>query len=589
MYYYIVNHSNCSIYNQVIIKKVIIFSLFAAAVLLFTNCGGVSKMVDNANLVKYTVTPDPLQTHGGKVAVAVEVKYPAKYFHKKAIVKATPYLKYEAGQTDLKSESLQGEAVTENFKVISNASGGTFSYSDEVAYAPEMMRSELWVRSEASVGSTKVDLPARKIADGIVTTPLLVCKEARPIMFNDNFKRIVPESYQADIHYVINKSDVRTSELKQDDIVGMKDFINKANADERTTLKGIDISAYASPDGPVDLNTKLSGAREGTATDYVKKELKQSKVELPADKEFFKLMATPEDWDGFRDLMVNSNIKDKDLILRVLAMYSDPVVREKEIRNISAAFEQIKTDILPQLRRSKMVVNIEKVGYSDEELKQLVTTNLDVLNLEELLYAATLVDDLNTKLTVYEKAAAKFPQCVRAHNNVGYVQVKLGNASAAKAAFDKAKALKEANIINNNLGCVAMMDGDLTKAEELFTAALGAGDEVNYNLGILKILAGDYEAAQNYYGNTASFNSALVKLLNGNPSACYEMLRDLEDECAKVYYLMAVSMARGGDTERMYNALSTCVAKDASWKQYAVKDVEFYKFWEEQMFKETVK
>jgi tetratricopeptide (TPR) repeat protein len=408
-------------------------------------------------------------------------------------------------------------------------------------------------------------------------------------MFNDNFKRIVPDSYQADIHYIINKSDVRASELKQDDIVGMKDFINKANANERITLKNIGVSAYASPDGPEDLNTKLASAREGTATVFVKKDLKDSKVEIPADKEFFTLMSTPEDWEGFKKLMESSSIKDKDLILRVLTMYSDPVVREKEIRNISAAFEQIKTDILPQLRRSKMTVSVEKVGYSDDEFKQLINTNLDTLNLEELLYAATLVDDLNKKLEVYEKAAAKFPGCVRAHNNVGYVQVKLGNASAAKAAFDKAKALKEANIINNNLGVVALMEGDMKKAEELFTAALGAGDEVNYNLGILKILAGDYESAQNYYGSTASFNSALVKLLNGNPSACYEMLRDLEDECAKVYYLMAVSMAREGDAERMYNALSTCVAKDASWKQYAVKDVEFFKYWEEPTFKETVK
>lgn len=565
------------------------FSLFAASVLLLTNCGGVSKMVDNANLVKYTVTPDPLETHGGKIAVAVEVKYPEKYFHKKAIVTATPYLEYEGGKTDLKSETLQGEAVAENFKVISYTSGGTLSYSDAVEYKPEMMRSELYVRGEASVGKAKVNLPATKIADGIVTTPLLVCKEGRPIMFSDNFKRITPESYQADIHYVINKSDVRASELKQADIMGMKDFIVKASKDERMDMKGIEVSAYASPDGPEDLNTELSGDREGTATGFVKSALKQSKVEVPADKEFFKLMATPEDWDGFRKLMEKSQIKDKDLILRVLAMYSDPVVREKEIRNIAAAFEEIKTDILPELRRSKMTVNVEKVGYSDEELKELVNTNIDVLNLEELLYSATLVDDLNKKLTVYEKASEKFPQCFRAHNNVGYVQVKLGNAAAARTAFEKAKALKEVNIVNNNLGVVAMMEGDFAKAEELYTSALGAGDEVNYNLGILKIMAGDYEGAQNYYGSTASFNSALTKLLNGNNSACYNMLRDLEDECAKVYYLMAVSMAREGDVEKMYNALSTCVAKDAKWKGHAVKDVEFFKYWEEQMFKDTVK
>ncbi|KPK80642.1 MAG: hypothetical protein AMS27_16570, partial [Bacteroides sp. SM23_62_1] len=426
-------------------KKVIILTSFFAAILLMISCGGPQKMADNASLVKYKVTPDPLETHGGKVALTIDVSYPEKYFHKKAIVTATPFLKYAAGETDLKSETLQGEAVEDNYKVISFTSGGSFKYEDEVEYTEEMMRSELFVKGEAKVGSKSVNLPPVKIADGIITTPLLVNKDPKPIFFGHSFKRIIPQTYEADIHYVINRFDVRSNELKQDDIVGMKKFINNANTNERIEMKGIDVSAYASPDGPVDFNTKLSGNREGSATTYLKSDMKKSKVAIPEDEQFFKLMSTPEDWEGFKKLMEESTIKDKDVVLRVLSMYSDPVVREKEIRNIAAAFEEIKKDILPKLRRSKFVVNVEKVGYSDEELVDLVKTDIDTLELEELLYAGTLVDDNETKLKVYKKAFEKYPQCVRAINNVGCVLVAMGDVPGAKDAFQKAQALKDHN------------------------------------------------------------------------------------------------------------------------------------------------
>lgn len=569
-------------------KKISILLTFIAAMFLVISCGGPQKMADKASLVKYKVTPSPLETHGGKVAVAIDVSYPEKYFHKKAIVTATPFLKYAAGETALKSETLQGEAVEDNYKVISYTSGGSLSYSDEFEYKPDMMRSELFVKGVATVKKKTVDLPPVKIADGIVTTPLLVMVDPKPIYFGHNFQRITPQSYDADIHYVINKSDVRPSELKQDDVVGMKDFIVKANKDERTTLKGIKVSAYASPDGPVDLNTKLSGNREGSATTYVKNELKKSKISVPADKEFFSLMATPEDWEGFRNLMVESNIRDKDVVLRVLSMYSDPVVREREIKNISAAFEEIKEQILPKLRRSKMTVNVEKVGWSDAELLGLVSSDINKLELEELLYAGTLVSDNTTKLKVYQKAAEKFPGCIRAHNNAGCVLIAMNRVAEAKAAFQKALELKDHNIVKNNLGVVALLEKDIAKAEQLFTAAAGAGPEVNYNMGIIKIIQGDYESAQNYYGNTVSFNSALVKLLQGSTSAAIETLKKVEDPGAKVYYLMAVAAARDGDVELMYNSLRASVARDASLKAYALKDVEFFKYFEEGLFKEIV-
>lgn len=545
-------------------------------------------MADNASLVKYTVTPDPLETHGGKVAVAVDVQYPEKYFHKKAIVTATPYLSYEGGETELKSETLQGEAVEDNFKVISYASGGSFSYSDEVDYVPEMMRSELLVKGVATVGNNQVDLPPVKIADGIVTTPLLADTDGKTIAFGDNFKRIVPEEFVADIHYIINRYDVRNSELKQDDISGMKDFLVKANENDRVTMKGIEVSAYASPDGPVDFNTKLSEDREGSANRFLQRDLKQSKINVPEEEDFFKYLNTPEDWEGFKTLMEESDIQDKDLILRVLSMYSDPVVREREIRNISEAFEEIKEDILPKLRRSVFTVQVEKVGWSDEEIKQWVTDNMDTLVLEELLYAASLFDDNETKLALYSKAREKYPKCVRAANNVGVVKLKMGDVSGAKEAFEAARDIKDHNIIKNNLGVVALAEGDMEAAQNMFSSAMGAGDEVNYNLAIIKIKEGDYEAAKSYLGASENFNNALVILLNGQPSHAIEMLRKL-DETAKTNYLIAVAAARDEDVEIMYNALRAAVAlAPDKIKEHAVKDVEFAEYWEEDLFKEIM-
>ena len=543
-------------------------------------------MADNANLVKYTVTPDPLEVKGGKVAVNVDVQYPEKYFHKKAVVTATPYLSYEGGQTELKSETLQGEAVEDNYKVISYTSGGSFSYSDEVDYKPEMMRSELFVKGTAMVGNKSVDLPPVKIADGIITTPLLADTKGEPILFGDNFKRIVPEQYKADINYIINRYDVRNSELQKDDIKGMKKFLEDANANDRVALKEIEVWGTASPDGPVDFNTKLSGEREKSAQRYLDRDLKKDKIMIPSDESFFKYLTTPEDWEGFKKLVEASDIQDKDLILRVLSMYSDPVVREKEIKNIAEAFEELKVKILPELRRSVFTVNAEKTGWSDQELKNWVKMNMDTLNLEELLYTASLFDDNQTKLALYSKAMEKYPKCVRAANNTGVIKMKMGDLAGAKEALEKAKSIKDHNIVKNNLGVVALREGDMETAQNLFTSAMGAGDEVNYNLAIIKIKEGDYEAAKSYLGASENFNNALVILLNGQPSHAIEMLRKL-DETAKTNYLIAVAAAREGDTEVMYNALRASVAlAPDKIKEHAKKDVEFAKYFEEDLFKE---
>ena len=299
-----------------------------------------------------------------------------------------------------------------------------------------------------------------------------------------------------------------------------------------------------------------------------------------ADAEnFLNLKFTPEDWDGFKKLMEESDIQDKELILRVLSMYSDPEVREKEIKNISAAFEEIAEKILPKLRRSMLNINVDKIGYSDEEIAELIKTNPDTLNLEEILYAATLTEDLAEKLAIYQKASENYPECFRAKNNVGHVYMKMDKVAEAKEAFLAAQAIKDNDVIKNNLGAVALKEGDLAAAEQLFTSGMGAGDVVNYNMGIIKIKQADYSAAVSYFGNKPSFNAALAQLLNGDTEKSLTTLNELGDvDCAMVYYLKAVASARSDREEGVLNNLRTAVGKKAELKEHAKKDLEFAKY-----------
>jgi tetratricopeptide (TPR) repeat protein len=557
-----------------------------AAAVIFSGCAGLKKMRDKASDVSYQVKPNPLETHKGEVAVTIDTKYPAKYFNKKAVVVATPVLKYEGGQKEFEPTTLQGESVKANNKVIPYA-GGSYTYTGTIPYSPEMMQSELVIKMSARIKEkTPLEFVTPKIADGVIATPTLVQVDPKTVMVGDKFVRITPESYKADIHYVINKYDVRPSELKSDDVKAFETALKDAKTAGNKQFKGAQISAYASPDGPVDLNEKLAGNREGSAEKYLKKALKDNKITEAEAAEFLSRLSTAEDWDGFKALMEKSDIQDKELILRVLSMYSDPVVREKEIKNISAAYKEIADKILPQLRRSIMTVNVDVVGKSDEEIINLAKTDPTKLNEEEILYAATLTNSNEEKLAIYQAAAQNFPESYRAHNNVGHICMLLGKTAEAKAAFEKAKALKDDEISKCNMGAVALAEGDLKTAESLLSIGMSAGEAATYNLGIIKIKQGDYAAAVNYFGSKPSFNAALAQLLNGNSEKAIATLNELGDDApAIVFYLKAVASARAGKEDGVLNNLRIAVGKDSNWKDYAKKDAEFLKFAQNEAFK----
>ncbi|MBN2697721.1 MAG: hypothetical protein JXR52_02760, partial [Bacteroidales bacterium] len=461
-------------------KKLKFIAIFILAAAVLSSCGGLNKMVKDAELVSYKVTPEVLEMHGGEVDLTVDVNFPAEYFNKKAIVKLQPVVKYEGGQKELAPLVVQGEDVTENNKVISYDGGGKASISHSFDYEDDFLRSELFCDVSASLKGKTAELGEVKLADGIIATPNLVMNNPQVIMFGDKFERITPDAYQADIKYIINRADVRNSEIKKDEIAKLNEVLKSTAENERLELKGLEISAYASPDGELDFNANLAEKRQKSAENYLSGQLKKSEVEV-AD-ELFSMMSTPEDWEGFKILMEQSNIQDKDMILRVLSMHSDPVVREREIKNLSAAFEEIAEEILPQLRRSKFTVKMEHIGWSDQELTDLWKNNPDQLKLEELLYTATLFDDLETKADIYKQVIKMEPKCFRAQNNLMAILFEMGNLDAAKAALKAAKELVDNDVINNNLGAIALKEGDLETAKELFTASLAGGPEVNYNL-----------------------------------------------------------------------------------------------------------
>jgi tetratricopeptide (TPR) repeat protein len=569
-------------------KKFRSYFILILAAAVMTGCSGLNKMKKNSNLVKYEVTPKVLETHAGVVNVTIKGTFPAKYFDKKTTVTATPVLTYTGGETAFeKVQVLQGESVQANNKVITTT-GGDFTYTGTIPYKDAMKMSELVLRIKAVRGKKTLDFDPVKIADGVIATSTLVDKDGRPIMSKDNYVRINPESKLADIHYQINQADINSKELKAEDIALLKEYIKSVSADSSRKLKSTDVSSYASPDGSMKINAPLSEKRGKTADKFIKKEF--DKIPVAKTEGFFNEKTTAEDWDGFKSEVEKSSIQDKDLILRVLSMYSDPEVRNKEIKNMSSAFEKLKTEILPQLRRSKMAVNVDIVGRSDDQILAQMKTDPKKLNEEEMLRAGSLTKDLNEQLKFYQEAAENNPKDFRAQNNVGCTYMALDKTDEAIASFEKAKAIENNDVIKNNLGFGSLVKGDIAKAEEYFNSMTAASPESKYGLGVIAITKGEYDKAVNDFGTEPSFNLALALYLKGDVAKAKSTLDSMKDlcKCGKPSYLKAVIGAKLDDRNYMLSNLREAIGFKADWKAYAKTDLEFAKFFTDDTFKSTI-
>lgn len=567
-----------------------VLSLAVGATVLLTACDGLGKMIKKQNLITYEVTPKPLEMHGDSVGVTISGKYPAKLFAKKAVVTVTPVIKYAGGEKTLKPVTLVGEKATGSGQKISYEKGGTFTYTDKVGYDPGMKVAKLEIRAQGAVKKKTKDFKGIEIADGTIITPLLVRNDEKGIFAKDAFVKTTSVNQTANIYYVINQSVVRPSEMKSEEMKSLQSFIlTNSNNTMWYDFKGIEVSAYASPDGELTLNAKLAENRAKSGSDALRSEFKKNKDKnntFGKDESTYKVVTTAEDWDGFKKLMETSSIADKDLVLRVLSMYSDPVQREKEIKNLSKTYKEVADQILPKLRRSVLTVVVDKKSRTDEMITRLAATNPDSLSVEELIYGATLTQDVNTKMNIYKAAEKQYGSDWRTSNNLGVTYLMTNKIEDAKAAFERANKANPNNpIVMNNMGAVVAKSGDRRAAMDYYNKANGAGAEVNYNKGIVLVRDGKYADAVTAMGSYKGFNLALAQLLNGNPESVNATIdASSEKDMAMSYYLKAIAAARKGDASGL-SSLKTAIEKDGSLKAMAKDDCEFLKWRDNADFK----
>ncbi len=569
-------------------------SLAVGTTAFLVGCNGLGKMVKKQSTITYEAKPNPLEMHADSVGFSVSGKFPIKYFNKKATVTLTPVLKYNGTEKTLKPVVLIGDKAVGSGQKISFDKGGSFSYtSEKFAYEPGMKVSEVELRAQAGIKKKSKDFTTVKLADGTIITPLLVRHDEKATYAKDAFVKVVPANQSGSLYYTVNKSDVRSSELKNAEMKQIQDFIKANFSNSSYEFKDITVSAYASPDGEQSLNAHLAEDRAKSASKALMTEFKKDKNKeqtFGKEESQFKIKTTAEDWDGFKSLMESSAIADKDLILRVLTMYTDLDQREKEIKNLSKTYTEVSEKILPKLRRAVLTLNVDKKSRNDEQITKLMTSTPDSLSIEELLYGGNLTNDVNTKIQVYTSAEKQYPTDWRASNNLGVALLMNNKIAEAGEAFKRAEKTANGNpMVMNHLGIIAAKTGDSKKAMEYYDKANGAGKEVNYNKGILNIREGKYTDAVSNFGDYKGFNKALSELLNGNAGAVSGTIdASNEKDMALSSYLKAVAAARGGNTAEVVKNLKVAIEKDGSLKASAKDDAEFIKLRENADFKGLV-
>ena len=567
------------------------FGLVAAALALsmsvvLVGCDNPEKMKNVPQEALPKMDPNPLVLKGKTVEGKIKGTFPPKYFNKKAKLELTPVLKYDGGGLVLPAKMYQGEDVTENNTVINSDLGGVYSHDFKFEYKPEMMKSEMELRLTLYYKDKKIPFDAAlKLGVGVNETQQLVDLLSSPTWMPSNYVRTHDVQKAAQLMYDIQKADVRPGALTTDDIKALQQAIQDMNADERAELQGFSIKAYASPDGPVALNNDLSKGRGKSAQNWLQGQMKKNKI---AKKDAISIDEMATDWDGFKSMMENSDIEDKDLILRVLSMYSDPDVRNREMHNLGKVFQVVAEKILPKLRRSQMVANYKVVGRTDEEILNMVADGkLLELQENEAFYACEVEKDMAKRESMYKQMAEKY-QSIRAYNNLACIYLMEGKFNDAREQLNKAQAIndKDPHVLNN-LGVLAMVEGNAEEAEKYFVRATEAGPAVRAKLGACTILRGEYQAAVDYLTGTNVFNQGLALLLTDRNEAAKNVFSDLKT--AKSYYGLAIIGARTQDEKMLLDNLRTAIQMDATHKTRAAKDVEFIKFAQNDVFKGLLK
>ena len=551
-------------------QKKNLFILSAASVLMMSSCSKLGALsADN-----FTVTPNPLETQAGQVPATINGTFPEKYMKKKAVVTVTPELRYADGQVAKgNSATFQGEKVMGNDQTISYKVGGRYTMKTAFNYVPDMQKSEMYLTFDARIGKKQQKVPAVKVANGVIATSELYKKTLASesgVIAPDTFQRVNEKKQEANIKFLINQANIRKSELKNNSVKEFVEMLKKINADrEGFNIQNVEIQAYASPEGGVKLNDKLAGKRKNESEKYVKGTLKHNKVNADIDAHY-----TAQDWDGFQKLVAASNLQDKDVILRVLSMYEDPQEREQQIRNMSAGFRELADGILPELRRSRLIINYETIGRSDEQIEQQYKDDAAKLSADELLYLATFDKTPAEQEAIYTKATQIYDKDYRAYNNLAALALAKGDKATAQKYAEKAASLgSDTPEAQANMGLLALVNGNVQDAERAISKSANS-ENVKAALGALNIAKGNYAQAEQYFGKTNSNTAALAQLLNKNYAAAAKTLDKVQNPNAMTDYLHAVVAARRGNKFAASSYLKEALQKDPSLKQYAENDLE---------------
>ena len=543
----------------------------AAALLALSSC---SSKLGALSADNFSVNPNPLETEAGKVPTTINGKFPEKYMKKKAVVTVTPELRYADGKTAKgNGATFQGEKVAGNNQTIQYKVGGNYTMNTSFDYVPEMQKSDLYLTFDAYVGKKKVNVPEVKVATGVISTSEFYKKTLASdgaCIAPDSFQRVKAQKQEAEIKFLINQANLRKSEMKNNSVKEFVQMLKKINRDkEGLNIKNVEVAAYASPEGGVKFNDKLASKRQNTSEKYVKQTLKKTNVNTDVDARY-----TAQDWDGFQKLVAASNLQDKDVILRVLSMYQDPQEREQQIRNMSAGFRELADGILPELRRSRLIINYETIGRSDDQIKEQYNADPTKLSADELLYAAALEDNADKKEAIYKKTAEIYPNDNRAFNNVAALEFAKGNNDAAKEYLAKAvNAKSDAAEANANKGLVALLEGNTAEAQNHIAKATGAND-LNKALGALNIANGKYAQAEQNFNGVNSNTAALAQILNKNYAGAISTLNGVKNKTGVTDYLLAIANARQGNNDAASSYLKSALQKDPSLASYAANDLE---------------
>ncbi len=547
--------------------------LAVAVMALLTSCSGFK--MGELTSDNFKVVPNPLEAEQGLVTATINGVFPEKFMNKKATVTVTPELRYtKDGQPAVKLDApatFIGEKVLGNYQVIPFKEGGHYAMKSTFDYEPAMQQSELWMKVDAYYKDKKYELPAVKVADGVLATSELyhqTLTTATPCVATDSYQRVIAQKQEANIKFLIQQAELRKSELKSNSVQEFVNLLQRISADrEGLNLQNVEVSAYASPDGGVALNEKLANKRQSNTEKYVEQQLKKANVEGAVEANY-----TAQDWEGFQQLVAASDIQDKDVILRVLSMYKDPQEREQQIKNLSHGFRELADGILPELRRARLTINYETVGRSDEQILSQLKADPSKLSIEEILYAATLTDNIDEKLMIYNAATAVYPDDKRAYNNIaalGYTQ----GVDAFQDGFTRAEVLPEAKA---NLGLIALKEGDIARAEQLIASASGA-EGLSEVMGNLQLAKGNYVLAEQQFKDIKSNSAALAQIMNKNYAKAEQTLKAITNPDGMTYYLQAIVNARQGNQSAAASLLQKAIEKDSSLKQYAEKDLELVK------------